>query len=263
MSDNSEQADQADLLRRENRLLEERIGELSSELEIVNKELESYTHMISHDFKAPLRSIDGYLFMLMDDFSDSLSPAAVNYIHSARKSAIWMSELIRDFVRFSQNSRKTLNKEYLYPAKIAYNCLKELSYMLSDCDCEVIVEDMPRVYADRDLLRQVYINLISNAIKFTNGRKPAIITIGSYLEEENRVYFVEDNGTGFDMKYKDQIFQIFSSLDNSGESGSTGVGLAIAKKSIDRHKGSIWVRSAKGKGTTFFFSLPGLPENGE
>jgi PAS domain S-box-containing protein len=241
-----------------NEELEQRVRERTAELESANKELESFSYTVSHDLRAPLRAIDGFSLILIDEFLTSLPPDAQRYLNKVRQNTRHMSYLIDDLLNFSRMSRQPLNKQIVAPEPAVREALDELRSEQEKRSVEIRIGDLPVCYADPVLLKQVYVNLISNALKFTRKREKALIEIGSSWKDGQSVYFVQDNGVGFDMQYADSVFGVFQRLNNSDEYEGTGVGLAIVQRIIQRHGGKIWVDSAIDRGTTFFFTLGGI-----
>jgi PAS domain S-box-containing protein len=241
-----------------NEELEQRVRERTAELESANKELESFSYTVSHDLRAPLRAIDGFSLILIEEFLTSLPPDAQRYLNKVRQNTRHMSYLIDDLLNFSRMSRQPLNKQIVAPEPAVREALDELRSEQEKRSVEIRIGDLPVCYADPVLLKQVYVNLISNALKFTRKREKALIEIGSSWKDGQSVYFVQDNGVGFDMQYADSVFGVFQRLNNSDEYEGTGVGLAIVQRIIQRHGGKIWVDSAIDRGTTFFFTLGGI-----
>jgi PAS domain S-box-containing protein len=241
-----------------NEELEQRVRERTTELESANKELESFSYTVSHDLRAPLRAIDGFSLILIDEFLTSLPPDAQRYLNKVRQNTRHMSYLIDDLLNFSRMSRQPLKKQIVAPEPAVREALDELWSEQEGRSVEVRIGDLPVCYADPVLLKQVYVNLISNALKFTRKREKGLIEIGSSWKDGQSVYFVQDNGVGFDMQYADSVFGVFQRLNNNDEYEGTGVGLAIVQRIIQRHGGKIWVDSAIDRGTTFFFTLGGI-----
>jgi PAS domain S-box-containing protein len=235
--------------------LEQRVIERTSELEAANRELESFSYSVSHDLRAPLRAIDGYSRILLEEHHEQLDAEDLRYLELVRKSAQQMALLIDALLNFSRMGRVDLNRITLSPAEVAQEALDELTSEMKERKVEVTIEDLPHCNADSSMLKQVYYNLLSNALKFTRQKDPAVIRVGSREEADRTVYFVRDNGVGFDMKYVDKLFKVFQRLHSSREYEGTGVGLAIVQRIIQRHGGRIWVESEPDKGTTFFFTL--------
>jgi PAS domain S-box-containing protein len=235
--------------------LEQRVMERTSALEAANRELESFSYSVSHDLRAPLRAIDGYSRILLEEHRGQLTTEDRRYLELVRKSAQQMALLIDALLNFSRMGRVDLNRIALSPSMVVHEALEELANEMKEREVEVTIEDLPPCNADPSLLRLVYHNLLSNALKFTRQKEHAVIQVGSQREGDRVVYFVRDNGVGFDMKYADKLFKVFQRLHSSREYEGTGVGLAIVQRIIQRHGGKIWVESEPGKGTTFFFTL--------
>jgi PAS domain S-box-containing protein len=235
--------------------LELRVAARTSELEMANRELESFSYSVSHDLRAPLRAIDGYSRILLEEHPERLTADDRRYLELVRKSAQQMALLIDALLNFSRMGRVDLNRISLSPSTVAHEALEELVAEMKERQVDVTIEDLPSCNADPSLLRRVYYNLLSNALKFTRQKDHAVIHVGSHKDGDRTVYYVRDNGVGFDMKYVDKLFKVFQRLHSSREYEGTGVGLAIVQRIIQRHGGEIWVESEPGKGTTFFFTL--------
>jgi PAS domain S-box-containing protein len=243
-------------MRRFSEELEKRVRERTSQLQEANKDLESFCYSISHDLRAPLRAISGYSSILIQGPQEHLLPESKRYLEMIQQNAHDMGQLIDDLLKFSRMGRKSLEKERVEPAGLAREVVAELRYEHAGRNVNFSIMAMPPCQADPRLLRQVYLNLISNALKFTRSRDVGRIEIGAFTDNHQVVYFVRDNGVGFDMRYAGKIFGVFQRLHSSGEYEGTGVGLAIVQRIIELHEGRIWVESAMDKGTTFFFTCP-------
>jgi len=247
--------------------LEQRVKERTKDLEIANKDLESFSYSVSHDLRAPLRSIDGYIGIIFEDHIEDIDLEVKHYLERCRENADRMSNLIDDLLTFSRTSRHiSLEKRTISPVKIVNEIKKEFINEISSRNIEFIIEEMPDCMADLVLLNQVYVNLISNAVKFTRKTEKPKITVGAITDGQVPVYFVEDNGDGFDMKYIDKLFIVFQRLHSQDQFEGTGVGLAIVDRIIKRHGGRIWATSELEKGAKFYFTLEPekeLDENGE
>jgi PAS domain S-box-containing protein len=244
-------------LRQLNEDLEARVSNRTAQLETINKELESFSYMVSHDLRAPLRAIDGFSRIVLDDYSRSMPDEGKRYLSLVRENVTQMRALIDNLINFSHMSRKSLNIVTAHPADIARSALDDLRNEQQGRSVEVIIEDLLACRADPDMLKLVYINLISNALKFTRKCPDARIEIGSFTKDSHCVYFVRDNGVGFDMRYSPKLFVVFQRLHPVKEYEGTGLGLAIVQRIIHRHGGDVWAESEIDRGATFFFTIDG------
>lgn len=235
---------------------EKQLIKASGEIVHLNKELEAYTYSVSHDLRAPLRSIAGYSQILKEDYAEKLDPEGNRVIHVIVNNARRMGQLIDDLLDFSRTSRKEIIKADLKVDEMVRSIIGELMESAKDRKVDISVLPLEPVYADVNMLRQVWINLISNALKYTGKRETPKIEIGSYIENNEAYYYIRDNGVGFNMEYKDKLFGVFQRLHKADEFEGTGVGLALVKRIITRHGGKIWADATLGEGATFYFSLP-------
>lgn len=236
--------------------LERRVVERTTELETANKELEAFSYSISHDLRAPLRAIDGFSRILFDEIGPT-SPAEIQrYINVIRDNAQQMGRLIDDLLSFSRLSRQPLKKVVFSPQDVIQQVLATLTANKEERSLQLSMPELPVCQGDPALLKQVWMNLLSNAFKFTRGRDPARIEIGAIARPEENIYFVKDNGTGFDMRYADKLFGVFQRLHHTEEYEGTGVGLAIVQRIVRRHGGQVWAEGVVDQGATFYFSLP-------
>lgn len=224
-------------------------------LEAANKELEAFSYSISHDLRAPLRSLDGFSRILLEDYAPQLSADAQHYLQIVRKNSQTMGRLIDDLLAFSRLGRQPLRKQPVDLTTLVRQTLTDLLAETGGRSIELVVADLPPCEADPALLKQVLINLLSNAIKFTSKRPRAQIEIGCIAGQHAPVYFVKDNGAGFDLQYADKLFGVFQRLHRAEDYEGTGVGLAIVRRVIERHGGHIWAESAIDDGATFYFTL--------
>jgi light-regulated signal transduction histidine kinase (bacteriophytochrome) len=229
-------------------------------LEATNQELEAFAYSVSHDLRAPLRAIDGFSGILIDEHARQLAPEAQRYLGLVRENVRRMSQLVDDLLAFSRLGWQELHKQSVSPAELVDRVLQDLRLEQGERSVEVVVGDLPPCQADPALLRQVYANLLSNAFKFTRGRDRARIDVGSEQEGDQCVYFVRDNGEGFDMRYANRLFGVFQRLHGEQEYEGTGVGLAIVQRIVHRHGGRVWAEAEMSRGATFYFVL--APEIG-
>jgi len=235
--------------------LEQRVKERTAQLETANRELESFSYSVSHDLQAPLRAIDGYTRMILRDHKDQFDEDTKNKFATIRSSAQMMGQLINDLLAFSRLGRQEILPSKLNMGEILEEAWKELKMIYPERKMILDARDMPPAYGDRTLIKQVLLNLLSNAVKFTKNRKCAKIEAGGYIKKKQLVYYVTDNGIGFDMKYHDKIFGVFQRLHSSEEFEGTGVGLPIVQRIIHRHGGGVWAEGRPGQGASFYFSL--------
>lgn len=242
-------------VRRLNAELEHRVVERTAELENAVKELEAFSYSVSHDLRAPLRAIDAFSRILMEDHGPALVPEAVRYLDLVRQSAQQMGRLVDDLLSFSRMSRQPLVKRPVDTGVLVQDCMTSLRLEMEGRDIEVTLKELPTCQADPTLLKQVFLNLISNSIKFTRKRDKACIEVGSNFVDGETVWYVRDNGVGFRSKYADKIFGVFQRLHPGEDYEGTGVGLAIVHRVVTRHGGRIWAESQEGEGACFYFTL--------
>ena len=242
--------------------LEEMVEERANDLRISNryleeavKELETFSYAISHDLKAPLRAISGFSGMLSQDYSGSLDEEGNRILNVINENAVQMGQQIDDILGYSRAIRKPLEIVDINIKKFTEGVISELKGEYKDRDIAFNVQDMPNCKGDSVLMKQVLMNLISNAIEFTKNKDRAEIEIGSRQTENETTYFVKDNGVGFNMKYADKLFGLFQRLHGTKEFEGTGVGLALVQRLIHKHGGKIWAEAKVNEGATFYFSL--------
>jgi signal transduction histidine kinase/cell division protein FtsL len=251
-------AERTEEILRLNEELEERVRTRTEELESALRHMESFSYSISHDLRSPLRAVNGYAEILREDFGPSLPPEAHEYLGKMSGNVTRMGDLIDDLLTFSRLNRKPLLIKSVDVAALARKVLEELEVEREGRTIEVIIGDLPSCPADPSLLKQVFANLIGNALKYSRRREKARIELGSFLRDDSPVYFVRDNGEGFDMAYAVKLFGVFQRLHSHADFEGTGVGLAIVHNIISRHGGRVWAEAEVGKGATFFFTLPPL-----
>jgi len=241
---------------------EEALQIANSKLEAANKELEAFAYSVSHDLRAPLRAIDGFSSILLEEHAAQLPAETQRYLNVIRKNTQQMGMLIDDLLAFSRLGRHPLNLQQGSPVPLAKQVWDDLQLERQGRQVELIVGELPECHADYSLLKQVFVNLLSNALKYTRARPVAQIEIGALGPSDansNPTYFVRDNGVGFDMQYYDKLFGVFQRLHRADEYEGTGVGLAIVQRIIHRHGGRIWAEAEVGNGATFYFTLKGDP----
>jgi two-component system sensor histidine kinase/response regulator len=250
-------------LRRENTALLQRLGERTVELEAANRELraanrelEAFSYSVSHDLRAPLRTIVGLVQVLLEDFGARMPSGAHAHVTTISGQALRMAQLIEDLLRLSHLGRQALSKQPVDVASLVHEVVSELRPLEGDRKIDIRVGELPQAAADPALLRQVFVNLVSNALKFTRQRPSAVIRIEGAMQAGGSMYSVADNGAGFDMGHADQLFRIFQRLHRADEFEGTGVGLSIAQRIVERHGGRIWAQAQEDRGATFSFSLP-------
>ncbi len=234
------------------------LGLTVDQLQVVNKELESFSYSVSHDLRAPLRAIHGYAKILSEDYSSGLDDDAKHMIKAIMNNSVKMAQLIDELLSFSRLGRKELQKTRVDMKDLAESALREVKEFMPGGKAHVKIQPLLPAEADYSLMNHVFVNLISNAIKFSSGREHPEVEIGSYKKDDENVYFVKDNGVGFDMQYYNKLFGVFQRLHTRDEFEGTGVGLAIVKRIISKHGGKVWADSKPDKGATFYFTLNNL-----
>jgi len=236
--------------------LEQRSAEHISQLEAANKELDSFSYSISHDLQTPLRAIDGYARMILRRQGDRFDEDTRSKFEVIRTNTQKMGKLITDLLTFSRLGTKPLAITTVDMDAVVKEAWVELKTVHPDRAMTMRIDGMPPGMGDRALISQVVANILSNAVKFAKFRDDVIVEMGGYEKESENVYYVKDNGVGFDMAYYDKLFGMFQRLHNPDEYEGTGVGLSIAQRIINRHGGRIWAEGKVDKGATFYFSLP-------
>lgn len=265
---NKKLAAQEEKLRSINESLQKEIEERrqsESQVRLLNKELEqkleelqsldAFAYSVSHDLMSPLNNISGLTNLLLNRYGDGLDENVTKILGLVIDSTQKMSELIRSVLLFSRQANAELVKSRLDMNKIVQGVIEDIGIYKSINHFNIQVDKLPEIDGDGNMLKQVWVNFISNAIKYSEKKEQPLIRVGTLRENGSCVYFVKDNGAGFDMKNYDRLFNIFQRLHNSREFEGTGVGLAIVKRIVERHGGKVWAESAPGEGATFYFSL--------
>ena len=243
-------------LRTLNSELEQRVTARTAELETANKELESFSYSVSHDLRAPLRAVGGFAELLRDDHAAQLDPEALRKLDVIRSEAARMGLLIDDLLAFSRLGRKSLQPGELDMVELVNNVFARLRPEAAGERVDLRVGRLPRAWGDRALLEQVWINLLSNAVKFSSKKESPVVEVGAITAEREHVFFVRDNGAGFDPRYASKLFGVFQRLHDGAEFPGTGVGLALVQRIVVRHGGRVWADGKPGEGATFHFTLP-------
>jgi signal transduction histidine kinase len=239
---------------REKKDREEKLANYARELERSNKELGEFAYLASHDLQEPLRMVGSFLQLLQQRYQDKLDSVANEYIYYAVEGASRMKRLISDLLNYSRTNREWLIEQIDIAGTIR-EALQNLTASVNDSGAMIHFENMPVLAADRSQMIQLFQNLIGNAIKFRKKDEPLVIKISASQNNGCWQFSVEDNGIGIEEQYSEKIFVIFKKLHSNEKFEGTGIGLAIAKKIVERHGGKIWLESAPGKGTTFYFTL--------
>jgi PAS domain S-box-containing protein len=243
-----------------NQSLEQRVEQRTVQLGNAIKELEAFSYSVSHDLRAPLRAIDGYARALGEDCGGQVGEEGRRYLQVIQSNARNMGQLIDDLLAFSRLGRRRVEPVEIDFQDLARGVFEELQAGAGDRTITFEVASLPRLKGDRAMFRQVFINLLSNAMKFTGRREHPVIQVGARLENGNHIFYVRDNGAGFDMKYAGKLFGVFQRLHSTQEFEGTGVGLAIVQRIVERHGGRVWAEAKPEEGATFYFSLPAVVE---
>ena len=239
-------------LRAINEILELRTRQLTE----VNQDLDAFAYSVSHDLRAPLRAIDGFSKILVEDHEDKLDADGKRQLNVIQDSARDMGQLIDDLLRFSRLGRKGMSVSEINMGELVEEVFKQHRHGADGREARLIVQTLPPAVGDRALIREVLSNLLTNALKYRESNKNVLVEVGGRVEGDEDVYYVKDNGVGFDMKYADKLFHVFQRLHGADEFDGTGIGLALVQRIIHRHGGRVWAEGKVGGGATFYFSLP-------
>lgn len=235
--------------------LNEDLAHKNEDLERAISELEAFTYSVSHDLRAPLRALNGYAEILVEDYGESIDDSGKGVIKVIRDNAINMAKLIDSLLELSRLGKKELVKGRVNTHSLVLGVIENLKEGQAS-HAEFTVKELPDLMADKELMRQVFTNLISNAVKYSSKHEHPVVEVGSLTEDDKLVYYVKDNGAGFDMKYANKLFGVFQRLHSAQEYEGTGIGLANVNRIISRHGGKVWAEARVNEGATFYFSLP-------
>lgn len=242
-------------IRRLNAELEQRVAERTAQLQAANQELEAFAYSVSHDLRTPLRAIDGFSRILLEDYADQLGDEGRRLLGVVRANTRRMDQLITDMLTLSRISRSGINPARLDMAALAHAAWQDNAPAQAQLQITLSIAPLPEVTGDLTLIRQVWGNLLSNAVKYTRTRAEPRIEIGGYTQDNKNVYYVKDNGVGFNPQYTHKLFGVFQRLHKDEEFEGTGVGLAIVQRIVRRHGGEAWAEGQLGQGATFYFSI--------
>jgi light-regulated signal transduction histidine kinase (bacteriophytochrome) len=242
------------------KIAEENLNAKNAEITKTNKDLEAFTYSISHDLRAPLRAISSYSRFLMEENLNQLDESGQHYIQNINECALKMETLISDLMRLSMISQKGLRYGQINLNNVINDVIKNIQKNYPD-KYQVKVEDMPHIFGDEALIRQLLENLISNAFKYSHKIDYPVINIGLVRGDFGEAVFIKDNGTGFKMRYAEKIFKVFQRLHAEQQFEGTGVGMAIAKMIVEKHGGNIWAEGKINEGATFYFNIPNAQIN--
>jgi signal transduction histidine kinase len=236
--------------------LEQRVIERTAQLEVAVKEIASFSYSVSHDLRAPIRAMDGYSRIMLEDYGEKVDEEGRRVLKIIRSEAKRMGDLVDDLLAFSRLSREPMVASEVDMTALAKSVFESLAALERDRELQLALRPLPVIKGELAMLRQVWVNLLSNAIKFTKGREVAQIEIGAETTDAEQIYYVKDNGAGFDMRFVGKLFAVFQRLHTEQEFPGTGVGLAIVQRVIARHGGRVWAEGKTNEGATIYFAIP-------
>ena len=243
-------------IKRLNEELDRRVIERTTQLEAVNKELETFSYSVSHDLRAPLRSIDGFSHALLEDYQGKLDATGKSYLERICKATQHMGNLIDDMLKLSRVTQSEFNYQSIDLSKMVQSISDRFQKNNPNNNVKMTIQKGIVIQGDPHSMQIALTNLIDNAWKFTGKQKHPRIEFGATLKENEKIFFIRDNGVGFDMSYVGKLFGAFQRLHTMDEFAGTGIGLATVQRIINRHGGKIWAEGEVGKGATFYFTLP-------
>jgi len=235
--------------------LEVKVKERTAELEAANRELEAFSYTVSHDLQSPLRAIVGFSRILLTENREQLSREAVEHLETIDKNARRMHELIKDLLTFSKLGKEKVVSEPLDMNEVVEQVLTELPTNYKNNKAIIMLQSLQPAQGDASLIRQVWVNLLDNALKYSSKKESPVIEIGMKEVADEQVYFIKDNGAGFDMQYVDRLFGVFQRIHEPEEFEGSGIGLATVNRIITKHGGRIWAEAKPGEGAIFYFTL--------
>jgi len=238
--------------------LEQRVAQRTAELETAIFDLENFNYSASHDLRIPLRAVDGFSRILLDEYAQQLDEEGRRLLNVVRDNSRKMAQLIDDMLAFSRTGHMTVTPVEINMEELVHEVMEELKPATAERDLKLVIGTLPSIFADRHMMRRVIVNLLSNAIKFTRQKATALIEVGAKTEGTETVFYVKDNGAGFDMKYADKLFGVFQRLHGVAEFEGTGIGLAVVKRIVARHGGRVWAEGRIDEGATICFSIPAV-----
>jgi signal transduction histidine kinase len=241
-----------------NENLEKRIKERTAELNDAIKELETFNYTVSHDLQAPLRVIIGMAGIIISEYGDKIDNTGKEYLQYISDNSLKMSRLIKDLLDFARLGKTESIGQMADMSSIVESVIVQAKMAHPDIAAAFIVNEMPPAFCDQALIKQVWNNLIMNAVKYSGKKENPVIEIGSKLINETTVYYVKDNGVGFDMQYADKLFGVFARLHSDNDFEGSGIGLATVRRILNKHAGEVWAEARVNEGATFYFSLPGI-----
>jgi len=238
-----------------NETLEQKVKIRTAQLESAYADMEAFSYSVSHDLRSPLRAINGFSKILLED-SEKLDAETLRLLNKVSDNAENMNNLIEDLLAYARVAKANIPDIFVDMKEVIKPIIAEIKNEITKQNASINISKLPEVKCDKVLLTQVWANLIRNAVKFTSKTDNPEINIGGYIKENEANYFIKDNGVGFDMRYVDKLFKVFERLHTSDEFEGTGIGLAIVKKAVTMHGGRVWAESVEGEGASFYFAIP-------